>query len=234
MKTFIFTNKPSSGARLLAKVNSWKLIKRVGSKFKPSKTSRVINWGSSACPYPCLNNPSEVGKNKLEVFTQMEMKGKEHLMVPYYTKYPTGTKKTIVARTQLNASCGKGIILIEPNSEAIPQASLYTEYVKNKKEFRVHIVHGKVIHVQEKRRRKGENPNSKIKNIDAGWVFCTKDIVEPTTLRSTALEVFEACGLDFGALDIIWNEHYDRCYVLEINTKPGLCETTAKLYGEAL
>ena len=40
-------------------------------------------------------------------------------------------------------------------------------------------------------------------------------------------------GLDFGAVDIIYNQREDSSYVLEINTAPGLMGTTGERYAEA-
>ena len=42
-----------------------------------------------------------------------------------------------------------------------------------------------------------------------------------------------AIDLQFGAVDIIWNEKENKCYVLEINTAPGLVGTTLTKYTEA-
>ena len=39
-------------------------------------------------------------------------------------------------------------------------------------------------------------------------------------------------GLDFGAVDVIWNEHESKAYVLEINTAPGLEGSTVEDYKE--
>jgi D-alanine-D-alanine ligase-like ATP-grasp enzyme len=58
-------------------------------------------------------------------------------------------------------------------------------------------------------------------------------VVEPAGLRELGVAAVAAVGLDFGAVDIIWNQTQDRCYVLEINTAPGLCNTTCQKYAEA-
>ena len=44
----------------------------------------------------------------------------------------------------------------------------------------------------------------------------------------------ESIGLDFGAVDVIYNGHSNRAYVLEINTAPGLTGTTLDNYAAAL
>jgi glutathione synthase/RimK-type ligase-like ATP-grasp enzyme len=48
------------------------------------------------------------------------------------------------------------------------------------------------------------------------------------------LAAVSALGLDFGAVDIIWNEREDKCYVLEVNTAPGLQGSTLENYANAI
>ena len=38
-------------------------------------------------------------------------------------------------------------------------------------------------------------------------------------------------GLTFGAIDVIWNEHQQKAFVLEINTAPGIEGTTVEKYA---
>jgi D-alanine-D-alanine ligase-like ATP-grasp enzyme len=47
-----------------------------------------------------------------------------------------------------------------------------------------------------------------------------------------ALLAIEACGLDFGAVDIIFNERKQTAFVLEVNTAPGLTGQTVAGYVE--
>ena len=46
-----------------------------------------------------------------------------------------------------------------------------------------------------------------------------------------ATKAVAALGLDFGAVDVIYNEKYGRAYVLEVNTAPGLGEGIAIMYA---
>ena len=41
-------------------------------------------------------------------------------------------------------------------------------------------------------------------------------------------------GLDFGAVDIIYNKQEDKWYVLEVNTAPGIYGTTLDKYVNAI
>lgn len=95
-----------------------------------------------------------------------------------------------------------------------------------------------VIDIQQKRLANGarevEGHNEYIRSHANGWIFAREDIVEPKELRSLALEATAALGLDFGAVDIIWNEKEDKCYCLEVNTAPGLEGQTLISYTNAI
>jgi glutathione synthase/RimK-type ligase-like ATP-grasp enzyme len=141
---------------------------------------------------------------------------------------------TVLARTLLRASSGRGIVVVEGDQE-LPAAPLYTKYVKKAAEYRVHVFGGRIIHVQEKRRRAGAaEVDSKIRNHDNGWVFCIQDVEPPADVEAQALAAVAATGLDFGAVDVIYNKHYGQAYVLEINTAPGLEGTTVGRYADAI
>jgi len=49
-------------------------------------------------------------------------------------------------------------------------------------------------------------------------------------VQDLALQACQALGLNSGAVDIIWNEKENKCYVLEVNTAPGIEGTTCKKY----
>lgn len=76
----------------------------------------------------------------------------------------------------------------------------------------------------------GSDASFLIRNHANGFVFCRDNIIEPSDLRDVAIQAVTALGLDFGAVDVIWNEHYNKCYALEVNTAPGLEGTTLERY----
>jgi len=65
-------------------------------------------------------------------------------------------------------------------------------------------------------------------------VFCRDGIAPCTVRNSISIAAVDALCLDFGAVDIIYNEHEDKYYVLEVNSAPGLEGTTLEKYVEAL
>jgi D-alanine-D-alanine ligase-like ATP-grasp enzyme len=113
------------------------------------------------------------------------------------------------------------------------------QYKKKRHEYRVHFFKVgqnkfEIIDVTQKKKRKGfENVDTKIRNHKNGWVYAREDINEPQDLRTQALNAAFASDLDFGAVDLIWNEHENKCYVLEVNTAPGLTGTTLSAYVNA-
>lgn len=142
--------------------------------------------------------------------------------------------KQIVVRALTGASEGRGITIC--NKEELTQvAPLYTEYIPKKKEFRVHVLDNEVIDVQEKRLRKTDGEKEfKVRNTANGYVFCRGNVVCPSDLHSVALAAVAAIGRNQGAVDVIWNEKQNKCFVLEVNSRPGLTGTSVKIYADAV
>jgi D-alanine-D-alanine ligase-like ATP-grasp enzyme len=65
-------------------------------------------------------------------------------------------------------------------------------------------------------------------------VFCRDGVVVSDDLKSIAIQAINALSLDFGAVDIIYNQHENKYYVLEINTAPALAGTTLDSYVSAI
>ena len=216
-------------------------------RFKPKRSNKVINWGCSTSPTwnwtenHDLNAPSSVQRaaNKLSSFWAFK---NENLITPRFTIIPeeaqkwlnTGSK--IVVRHTLTQHSGLGIELVE--SGELPIAPLYVEYKKKRTEYRVHVFKGEVIDTQQKKKRSAANRpdtfNVFIRNHSNGWVYCRDNIESDIFRDALAILAVEAVGLDFGAVDIIYNEHERQNYVLEVNTAPGLEGETLNKYIEAI
>jgi len=143
----------------------------------------------------------------------------------------------VVARTILNGNSGAGIVLLseEHLDEPVVQAPLYVKYVPKKQEYRVHVFRGEVVDVQRKARRKDvedKDVNWKIRNHSNGFIFARGEAlgdVPEDVLKQSKLAV-AACGLDFGAVDVIFSDKEQAAYVLEINSAPGLSGSTLDGY----
>ena len=119
----------------------------------------------------------------------------------------------------------------------LDDAPLYTKYVKKADEYRIHVFDGKVIDIQQKRKRQevpNDEVNYQIRNACNGWVFCRDDVTCPAQCLALARRAVSALGLDFGAVDIGYNRNADTSVVYEVNTAPGLEGTTLDKYHEAI
>jgi len=144
--------------------------------------------------------------------------------------------RTIFARCLVNSTNGRGIVEFNSTDDRVPYAPLYTEYVPKKAEYRVHVFHGEVIDIQQKRKKRGfeEERNTRVRNVDNGYVYCRDGINPPDGITDLAVSAVNACGYEYGAVDIIYNEKRNQCYVLEVNSRPGLMGTTLDKYTEAI
>lgn len=256
MAAFLFSyNAASESAKVLAAAMGIQRIKAEGSRFKGASNKVVINWGNSSMPEfitqngtKVINKPEAVAiaSNKLDFFTHIYLhnqKSRQPVNIPMIATsredaiemLNTGMSG-LVARTKLKGSGGEGIVLIEHVDEMI-DAPLYTEYLKKKSEYRVHVVGGEAIRVQRKARRKDvpdDQINWKIRNHQNGFIFAAnEDLGEvPEDVTEQGIRAVQACGLDFGAVDIVYSTNYKCAYVLEINTAPGLTGETVMTYTE--
>lgn len=217
-------------------------VRKDSVRYKRRPSDKIVTWGKVA-PSPHELAGQEQAKhiacNKLLSFRKF----KEHgVSCPEWTDDNTTALEwldagiLIAARTKLTGHSGDGIYLCqrggeEPIRDGLVHARLYVQYKKKKHEFRVHVFQSKVIDVTQKKRRAGfEGRNNQIRNHQNGWVYCRENIQEPEGLQQLALAACSAIGLLSGAVDIIWNEKENKCYVLEINTAPGVEGTTCKKY----
>lgn len=208
----------------------------------PKQYRFVLNWGNptainAAAQVKVFNKPSAVATaiNKLAAFKKLKEAG---ISIPdFVEKYPS-PKKMWFARTKLNASCGDGIIVVRPEDLKIPAAPLYVEYVKKTTEYRIHVVNGRAIFAQIKKKRAGfeqDKDEKLIRNYDNGWVFALADIAEvPEAVKTQCVNAVAALELDFGAVDVIIGRDDNTPYVLEINTAPGIeSPTLTQAYKDA-
>lgn len=231
----------------------------VGRQYVPRREDVIINWGNATLPrfheqVTWLNHPSavSVASSKRQSLALLSDAG---VPTPPWTVDRNEATRwlnegaLVVCRQLDRGSGGRGIVLCRlPDGDhddelgitrllpggPLPVSAVYTKYVKKKDEYRVHVLGGQVIDVQQKRLRNGiEQPNFKVRNHDAGWVFCRENVTLPDAARTLATRAAEALGLDFGAVDLIHNTR-EGFYVLEVNSAPGLEGTTLETYAAAI
>lgn len=246
---FVYPYKAGSkSATALAAALKARVIRLEGSTFKGRKDKLVINWGNSMTneeleKASVLNHPSAVRRasNKLEFFNLV--KGKIPIpdfttdMLEAYTWLEAGD--TIVVRETLTGHSGAGITLLENKQQYEnynhKNARMYVRYIPKKEEYRVHVVDGKVIDVQQKRKHKDAiNPNWKIRNHHTGFIYARENVALPSEdIAAHAIEAVNLANLHFGAVDVIWNNYRNIGYILEVNTAPGLEGETVEKYSNA-
>ena len=145
--------------------------------------------------------------------------------------------KTLFARTLINSTGGRGIVEFQSDAVEIPYAPLYTEYIPKKAEYRFHVFGDKVIDVQQKKKKRefdADNRDTRIRNLSNGYVYTRDGVAPPDGAADLAVRAVAALGYQYGAVDLIYNEKRNQCYVLEVNSRPGLMGTTLEKYAEAL
>jgi len=144
----------------------------------------------------------------------------------------------VFGRKYLNSSCGKGIVVIEPDGSSWVQHSpcpVYTKYKKKKREFRVHVFKDQVVAVVEKKRRSGYEGqrDTKIRNLANGYVFCKCDSY-PEGLDTLALAASRISQSDFKGVDVGFNERSNDLFVIEVNSAPGVQGSNVEAYVNAI
>ena len=220
-------------------------------KYKVKKNDFLVNWGNSNIPKwlndrPILNHPSAVANaiNKIKAF---EIFAKENVPCPLFTTsweqayswFNDG--QILVGREKVTGKGGEGALILIPDENMVfpNKLRLYTQYKKKRAEYRVHVFQGEVIDVVQKRKKtlehnNGVEPDRYIRSHDRGWVFARSNLSIPEDLHSVAIAAIQALKLDFGAADIIWNEKENKCFVLEVNSAPGIEATSLNIYCDRI
>jgi glutathione synthase/RimK-type ligase-like ATP-grasp enzyme len=223
-----------------------RVLKREGSSYRQKDRDLVINWGSSFFPLRGLNSGESVAiaGNKLRAFEEIKEfndnnENGEFVNIPeFWTNKEEIDEEDypVVCRTTLNGHSGAGIVIAN-DRDSLVHAPLYVQYVKKKHEFRVHVVKDEVIAIQKKARNLAvDNPNWQVRNHGNGFVFLREFNLSDehrASLEKISKLACKALMLDFGAVDVIYNERQNEFFVLEVNTAPGLQGQTIADYGEA-
>lgn len=240
----IYAHNPGSrGAKALAEAVGGKVLRKVGSTYRQRPEDLVINWGASDCPFRgprVANQPDNIGaaSNKLTAFQMMKAAG---VTVPdFWTSRADIPDDAfpVVCRTKLQGSGGDGIVIADNRNELV-DAPLFTRYIRKQDEYRIHAFRKaggdtSIISQQRKAKRNGvENANFRVRNLENGFVFVRDGVNPPEAVKAEAKKALEACGLAFGGVDVVWNNHQQKAYVLEINTAPGLEGQTVTDYANA-
>lgn len=257
MTVFLFSyDERSLGSKELSRGLGCSRIRHTNSTFKGAPKHTVIIWGARTIPEEVakctlINRPELLERvvNKRDFFEMMN--APDGARIPPFT---TDSKEAfswikegvvVVARTKLAAKSGAGIVFLDSSTDVDEwvKAPLYTQYVKKAEEYRIHIAFGEVIDQQRKILRKvhpdtGEPIDPKtvdfrIRNLANGFIFAKQGLSVPDDVFKQAKKAMVKSGLDFGAVDVIYNKSQNKAYVLEINSAPGLENSTVENYVKA-
>ena len=215
-------------------------VKRVRPTYDARRRDVVINWGNSR-PSEILHAEHDLNKhsaialacNKLKTFQTLQDNNYEYLpqwTTDLDTACDWAEEHRVYCRTLLTGCSGSGIVIADFRSDVV-QAPLYTKATKHKHEFRVHVFKGKVIDVQQKKKKLGSTTVSTgIRNHSNGWIYARCDIDIPDNVLTAAVKAVTILGLDFGACDIGYRERDNKVFLFEVNTAPGLYGTTLQKY----
>jgi len=216
----------------------------------PPQRSIILNWGVSKAPPwveldECgqwINTPLAVAFSSNKIYM---LQGFETYDVPTlcWTTSPNGVvwDGDTVVRHQIKGHSGSGIEIVK-EGDPLPCAPLYTRLQTFEVEQRYFVVGDKVVDVVQKKRMgkaKREALGIKlhpiIKSRKHGWIFAHNDIIPPTEeCINAAINAMEATGLDFGVVDIAFNDP-TKPVVIETNSAPGLrSKTTITKFTNAL
>ncbi len=251
MKTRVLPYKAGSvSAKAIANSLNVKRISLSSSRIRKVYDLLVINWGNSAnVPSNLsgalfLNTPTAVAKasNKLEAFRHMEERGTS---IPPYTTSRNEVRSwlidghAVVVRACLQGNSGEGITIIKGSEAEIPEAPLYTKYIKKSSEYRIHVgidpTTGTMAYIDAQKKRRtfsvpDEEVNWQVRNRNNGFIFSREGVSLPHDALEEAIKAVGALGLHFGAVDIGFNEHNNSSVVYEVNTACGVEGTTLERY----
>lgn len=215
----------------------------------------LVNWGSRNIPAAymnrenvhILNKPAcvTVASDKTLFFQEAQKYG---LRVPSWTTDFSQAMSWIGEGYEVlgRDSIGKGgtdIVFASDDLSEFANKQLWTVYKKKKDEYRVHVFRDKIIDAQRKAVRTTDADGNEIdtsqidfrvRNLANGFVFVKTNVTLPAEVMLQAIHAVRMCCLDFGAVDIIWNDHEQKAYVLEVNTAPGLEGSTVHSYVKAI
>lgn len=235
---FLFHKTTRPTGRLLAKALG---ILNFGSTVKPKhgRPDFVIRWGNAQAVTLAhgaqeLNKASAIlaASNKLRAFQLMK---EADVQTPDFTdnRYTAlaWNNATVFGRTR-SGTKGRGIT-IYPRGAQLGEHELYTKYIPNSREYRLHVVGDSVIRTQRKyAERNGAAADAPIKNVANGFVFKAPQKKLNRDREQLAINAVKAVGLDFGAVDMVIDDQ-GVAYVLEINTAPACSPMTGSAYVTA-
>lgn len=215
--------------------------------YTPRQDDVIVGWGSGNSPTWAgrASNTRWFNKSK-DIIKAVNKLGSFELFargnvptVPYTTNaaevvewYRSGSKA--VLRHELEGRDGDGVEILNTIYDFWGKsAPLYTKFIPNTTEYRVHVFNNTVIDIQQKRPRdNARTVNQEVRTTSGGWGLYRGNVHCPAVCQNAAIAAVRALGLTFGAVDVLATTH--SAYVLEVNTAPELTEICTEKYGDTV
>lgn len=135
-----------------------------------------------------------------------------------------------------NSNHEKGKDIVDQTSPDWEGKEFWTIVLNKRREYRIHIFDDQ--HIQQGLRRfdpnapRERNDGLPIWNTQTGYIY-DHNFEPPSVGVELARRAVRALDYLWGAVDLL-EDQSGTCYVLEVNTAPGMDETTAQAYGCAI
>lgn len=202
----------------------------------PNSDDLVINWGTEDVPKKHRNVLNrKVYLNKLEAHKVLARKVRVPKLWENFEDIPIN-EFPVLGRYREHSQ-GVDIALINTKEDYVKR-DYYVKCVDIIAEVRAHVLGDKVFLSQKT--PKHRNGHSKlIWNLRNGYTYYDIDgrtfgWFTKWLVKRKARKAVRALGYDFGAVDIVIDggDWFDRVWVLEVNSAPGLIPKRAKWYAD--
>ncbi len=240
----VYCDRSSTSAARLAQALGWARI-RDGEGLARRQREAVINWGSTTLPNldeVTVYNPAVTVANAISKQMSYAKWEGQPWALPLITAPEEGCSY-LLRRDGLSGGRGIGLWtsgFLPPN---MSEHDFLVPLFRKTHEFRVHVAFGRALGISQKRARRLFPVNRVIRSHDNGWIFSYNNLIlieeDKARIMSAAVDAVFLLGLDFGAADVLAKLTQDTprrvksFKICEINTAPGLEQTTLRLYAQA-
>jgi Glutathione synthase/Ribosomal protein S6 modification enzyme (glutaminyl transferase) len=193
-------------------------------------------------------NPRHDIRSNTDKLNSLDVMSEAGIPVPDYTSHASNVSHPetsdggdliypVLGRASEHSQGSDINLILQERDLQLTDNSFYVDYIPTAMEYRVQVFRDDIIKVHEKRLEteaaNAGNYTPHIRNHQKQWVFCNPRTAVPNDVTDYSRQAVDALGLDFGAVDVIEDEH-GNIYVLEVNTAPTLGENNLRRYGEIL
>lgn len=221
-----------------------------GIRLPNFRPSTLIRWGSRRLMPPSdrVLNRSEgiaISSDKLVALHRMRAVGVQ--TVPWFTSWDealANSQGTVILGRTRGGMKGRGIVVFDPHrlygsryyAHPIRQHEFFSLYREPTREVRIHVVGDDVIRIQGKYNDFPQDNDRMpfVRNHETGYRFRAPRQDLHSRRKQQAVDAVKACGLDFGAVDMLLFGGDEDAMVLEVNSAPACSPLTLSAYAESL